>query len=294
MRLNDEAVKKAIAQYQSAKTDDERNRAIASFRKETDLYIYNFPRMSYRKSLDFCSDFFLYVVERLDGILKNYPLDANIQFKTWFNYVLKNQAVSFIRYTRPGENPVLTVDNIEDYPGPEIFTTDRPDFGALKKGLALLPAMDRLALKFYYLPELIDGGDIREACRVFGIAPGAALSIQRALIAANYEDIRRLREVSARVTELNTKIVPLKYRLYHEKELGLGEKNELLEKIARMEAARNKEIRKIELPDKRLYQDFISLFKNIRLAQYRLDNARKRLRFEMLKLARAEGGENEI
>jgi RNA polymerase sigma factor (sigma-70 family) len=284
MRLRDDIIKRAIADYMHGDKDG----ALAVFRKETDLYIYNFPRMAYRKTLDFCSDFYLYVTERLDGILRNYPLDANIQFKTWFNYVLRNQMISFIRYTCPGEPTELAVENIDDYPSPDIISTDQADYTELRQGLAKLPPNDRVVIKFYYLPEMIDADDIREACKLFGITISAALSIQRSLIEANYADIRRIRDVSSKTAELNAKLSALKHRLYTVKTLDLGEKNSLLEKIARLEVARNKEIRRLELPDRKVFQEFTVLFKNIRLAQYRLSNAKKRLRFEVLKILRSK------
>jgi RNA polymerase sigma factor (sigma-70 family) len=284
MRLRDDIIKRAIADYMHG----DRDGALAVFRKETDLYIYNFPRMSYRKDLDFCSDFYLYVTGRLDGILRNYPLDANIQFKTWFNYVLRNQMISYIRYACPGEPVELTVENIDDYPSPDIISTDQADFTELREGLSKLPPNDRVVIKFYYLPEMIDADDIREACALFGIPVSTALSIQRSLIEANYADIRRIRDVSAKTAELNTKLSALKHRLYTVKALDLGEKNSLLEKIARLEVARNREIRRLELPDRKVFQEFTVLFKNIRLAQYRLSNAKKRLRFEVLKILRSK------
>ena len=284
MRLRDDIIKRAIADYMHGDQDG----ALAVFRKETDLYIYNFPRMAYRKTLDFCSDFYLYVTERLDGILRNYPLDANIQFKTWFNYVLRNQMISFIRYTCPGEPTELTVENIDDYPSPDIISTDQADYTELRQGLAKLPPNDRVVIKFYYLPEMIDADDIREACILFGITISAALSIQRSLIEANYADIRRIRDVSSKTAELNAKLSALKHRLYTVHTLDLGEKNSLLEKIARLEVARSKEIRRLELPDRKVFQEFTVLFKNIRLAQYRLSNAKKRLRFEVLKILRSK------
>lgn len=111
MDLNDIKIKSAISDYLGG--GEASSRSMTEFKKLTDMYIYNFPRAAYRKDMDTCSEFYIYMIERLEGVIKNFPLEEDLLFKTWFNYVLRNQFSHFMRFQKKQAIHYLRIEDHE-------------------------------------------------------------------------------------------------------------------------------------------------------------------------------------
>lgn len=297
MNLNDDSIKSILTDYHSAQTEGEKEKQIKLFRKEIELYIYNFPRLAYRKNRDFCSDFYLYVIERLDSVIRNYPLQANIRFKTWFNYVLKNQFMNYVRYHQIPEPVQIPFEDYEIHLSQEVDHGADEEFSALRDGLKRLSDVDRVLIRFYYLPEELHAEDIRFASKIFGLSLRDVLTVQKKLIAVHLTEIKRIRDITSKIAEVSTELIDLKYELHrlHSNDLqsetdNLKEKSDLLIRLSRLEEKKSKLIRRLEIPKKDAMEIFGKLFDNIRKARYRLNSAKNKLRFELLKIYREREG----
>jgi RNA polymerase sigma factor (sigma-70 family) len=292
MELNDLKIKNLIRDCLSA-GEGGQSQFFQKLREETELYVYNFPRLAYKKKLDICSDFYIYMVSRLEKVFQNFPLDAGIKFKTYFNAALKNHFLNFMRYQKPAQRNDLCIDDYADEVFVEFFEQEDAVFEDLKEGLSMLGEADRIILKLYYIPESLDTSESRKACELFSISPGDFIKIQKDQVAANLQEIKRLRETAEKIGGINQILLGLKSRLGKG---GLGAENSLLEasemmqKIARYEAVKNREIRSLKIPEKSIFKNFASLYKNAVVAKQRLELARRKLKIELMRLLNKNKG----
>jgi peptidoglycan hydrolase CwlO-like protein len=109
------------------------------------------------------------------------------------------------------------------------------------------------------------------------------LELQRKIINHQKSEFQKVKELSSKVKEINSIIVELKYKLYKDSS-RLDEKNEIMLKIARLEAKRFKIVKKIVSLNDGVFQAFSTIFDSRKKAQYRLKIAREKFRFYFLKL----------
>lgn len=284
MELNDGKIKQCIRKY--LQEGDKREQAIEDFRHEVENYIYLFPRLSYRKNQDFCADFYLYVLDRLDGIIRNYPLDADIRFKTWFNLVLRNQFVTFARYRAKNHRTELTLDDMEIEVHMEFFEQDEAGFDDLRQGLSQLEGPDSALIKLYYLPESLDPGELATAAEYFGVPYCEVLAVREKLIEGHNRETQRLKSLAEKLGALDIELSSMKRRLYD----SGGKEGALFDKIARKENAKSRLVRELSAPGRFFLDEIAKLFQSAEKAKRRLDIARKKLKFELLKsLRKAQG-----
>ncbi len=290
MQLHDRKIKSIIQAWKDHSRDSEI--LLGQFKKEIELYIYNFPRLAYHKDPDFCSDFYLYVLEQLPSILDNYPLDADIQFKTWFNYVLRNKLIDLYHKQKKDHQACLDLDDYQDSFRVETFTDEEGDFQDLKQGLSRLGDADRILIQFYYLPESLDASQIQQAATLFCLPLHRVLEIRNQMMLMHQQDLDRIRELSERLQSLYTRLRDKKHRLYSTPGLGPEEQNNLLIQISRLEGSRYSLLHRIYAPNNKLMKTFNLLFDNLHKARYRLSIAQKKLRFYLLQEQRAirQGG----
>lgn len=286
MDLNDKKIKTIIGLYLSCSSEN-KNKFLDEFRREVELYVYNFPRMAYRKGLDLCSEFYLYFLDRMDAIIKNFPMGEDLLFKTWFNYVLKNNFLNYLFYQRKEASTELKLEDFENEIVLNVFENEEKGFEGLKAGLSMIEERDRLLIKFYYMPEILSSDEIKKAVEIFHLPLYEILAVQGCLITAHYQEIKRIREISSKIGKINETLRNLKYELYKKSkennEISYKEKSKLLYKIARYDSAKFKCLRELEIPGRNIFQEFIRLFKDRIQAKNRLSIAEKKLKFEVLK-----------
>lgn len=84
MQLDTDLIRTLIASWKISASTEE----FQKIKELLDSYIYFFPKMAYRASSDYCSDFYLFVEAQIASILRSYPLDSPYHFTSWFNQVL--------------------------------------------------------------------------------------------------------------------------------------------------------------------------------------------------------------
>lgn len=92
--IPDRRVKELIRRYKGGEED-----CFASLVQDLSPYIYNYPRIAFCAEPDMCGDFYEYLLERLEGIIKAYR-ETEAKFVTWFTVVLRNRYLNFMRKNR--------------------------------------------------------------------------------------------------------------------------------------------------------------------------------------------------
>ncbi len=287
MEINDIRIKSIVREYRDAGEENARAGLLASFRKEIELYIYNFPRLAYRKDPDVCSEFYLYALDRLESIARNFPEDGSVRFKTWLNYVLKNQFVNYFRSAGRDDTVLISPEDCEEKLRTEFTVADSEEGSEVREGLSRLPQADRDLLKLYYLPETMEPDDVRRIAAGYGLSLRETLTVRGNIIAAQRRETIRLRKTVSELGGLDRKLTDLKHRLYIGREGIIGDTGDLLAKVARLESRKMRLIRELQTPEREAFQHFAAIFKNVSKARYRLNIARQKLKFEILKLMRS-------
>lgn len=286
MEIDDVKIRRIVERYRAEK-DDDRSAVIEEFRREIEVYIYNFPRLAFRKGPDCCADFYLYAVDRIESIVRNFPEDGGVKFKTWLNYVLRNQFVNYYRSVRREDSVVLPPEEFEERILAEFPAGEPEDHEGLREGLACLPQADRDLIELYYLPERMQAAQVRRLSEISGMGIGEVLNVRRDIMAAHERETAKLRRTAADLGGIDKKLTGLKHRLYLGKDLLPGEQNELLARVARMESRKLRLVRELQAPDHEAFQYFALLFRNAGKARYRLNSAKQKLKFEILKFMRS-------
>lgn len=113
MRVDELKIRELIREYK--KTRD--NEILIEIIKEISDMIYNYPRIVFGRNKDDCSEFYLYVIERIKKIIVKYN-ETLASFNTWFNIVLKSRYINWLyKIAREREEriePVLLRDISSD------------------------------------------------------------------------------------------------------------------------------------------------------------------------------------
>lgn len=284
MRLNEMKIRELASEYQSC-SGGERPVILERFRKEVELYIYHFPRWAFRKDNDWCSGFYLFMVERLSGVLTNFPLGSGVGFKTWFNAVLRNRLIDFARYQRKSELRSVSLEEVMEDAPVETIEGPGPLEQVLPLALESLKNDDRLAIRLFYFPENLSGEDLKLCAERLDCPLLTVFQLQRELIEARRLEVQKVREIAEKVGEMNEKLSRERARLIS---LGSREKEKsasLLAHIARLDAARWKLIHSLCAPEKEVMKVFERCYRKPELARAKLNLAKKRLKFEWTRLA---------
>jgi DNA-directed RNA polymerase specialized sigma24 family protein len=89
-----------------------------------------------------CGDFYIYALDRLESVIRNFPTDAPGKFKTWLNYVLRNQFVNYLRSVVREDTVVLAPEEFEERLAGEFAPTKRT-ISRLREGLDKIPSAIR-------------------------------------------------------------------------------------------------------------------------------------------------------
>ncbi len=284
MKIDDGKIKNLIVEY----LRNQNEKILEGIKKELGEYIYYFPRLAYKKNPDICGEFYLYILERFDKIIKNFPLKASVKFQTWFNYVLKNNFINFTKYIKNIENN-LSLDDYKDTIYIEIFEKEDTDYDELYKAFDKIDSSDRVILKLCYMPELINEKDLKHILEKFKISVSETLELQKRLIQLRFEELENTRKACEKIRILNSKILDIRYAIYSNNPEN-NEKHEMLTKIARLEGERFKCFQKINSKNKEIINCIAHLFGTREKASYRIKIAKEKLKFYLLKLKQPNVG----
>ncbi|MBN1899590.1 MAG: hypothetical protein JW827_12500 [Spirochaetes bacterium] len=97
-RINEDKIVKLVRDYQK----DRENQIMIEIIQQTSQMIYNYPKIVFHRNEDDCSDYYLYLVQRLDKIILTYD-PAKATFQTWFNVVLRSRYINWIKKRKKQE-----------------------------------------------------------------------------------------------------------------------------------------------------------------------------------------------
>jgi DNA-directed RNA polymerase specialized sigma24 family protein len=89
--ISDARIKRCIRSYQGGDRD-----VYAEIVKLLSPYMYNYPRIVFAADPDCCSDFYEYMLNRLQKVLGSYR-ETDARFSTWFTVVLRSRYINFVR-----------------------------------------------------------------------------------------------------------------------------------------------------------------------------------------------------
>ncbi|MGC8764957.1 MAG: hypothetical protein ACP5QT_03640 [Brevinematia bacterium] len=285
MKINNEKIKNLVEKY----LKDSFPELIEDIKKELGEYVYYYPRVAFKKNLDICGEFYLYIMERMEKIIKNFPPKASIKFQTWFNYVLKNNFINFMKYSKGNAVTDLSLEDYKETVYVEVFEGEDDSYRDVYSALNEIDSSDKAILKLYYLPELIDEADVEFISSSFDISVSKILEIQRRLIELRYKELENTRKICEKIRVLNSRILKIKYILYRE-ECDNNQKYEMMAKIARLEGERFKNLQRINHKNSEIINCLSELFKSKEKASYRIKIAREKFRFYYLKLKQSGVG----
>ncbi len=100
MRVNE---KKIINIIEQLRLDNSNKSNWRKLIEELSIMIYNYPRIVFNASEDYCSEFYIYVIERLQNFILKYNVKKS-SFNTWFNIVLKSHYLNWVKINNKGNN----------------------------------------------------------------------------------------------------------------------------------------------------------------------------------------------
>ncbi len=154
MRIPDGEVKRLIRAWRNGDKS-----AFEKIKNLTAEYVLNFPLVVYGQDEDTCHDFYLYVLERLEGIISRYKEIDGVKFQTWFTRVLSNQYKNFVSYARTREYEFEKV-GLESGEGAVLWLIEEKleppveKFGEIHRVFSKLSIRERVVLKLTYGFEL--------------------------------------------------------------------------------------------------------------------------------------------
>lgn len=283
MELNEKKLRSLFCQY----GHEPGVGTLMLIRKEVEMYVYQYPRLCYRKGPDWCGDFYLYITDRLESIAESFPPDLPVKVKTWLNAVLANQHSHF---TRSRGRALRTECLDEDLAADPTLTQEiESDVKPVAEGLRLMPEAERLSLQFYYLPETVTETDLLEACRVFDMPVSSLLQVLSDMTALRRRDAGRVRSIAEKLAVLNVRIGEEKdklHRMRQHPEIDQERVHALMLKVARLEGRRSRLVHELSPRDAGALDIIARLYASKARAHSRLTAAKRRLKFEILRSRR--------
>ncbi len=273
MQLNDEKITRLFERYQQGDVS-----VLGLFRKEVEIFIYEFPRIAYHASSDDCGDFYLYMLERLESVWKQWNPVKTPSFSRWFLTILRYRYLDFLRWRdKPPPTEVLYEDELI-----APIDDENNQWQAVREALSKLQDHDRLWLKWFYLPEELTPEEIRLTRTLTGHSYQTLLHIQQQMISEKLKDIDKIRKASEELNNLCENIANLMQKP--------EEKNpQNIQKLMRLEVKRTR-LMKTLYQNNPLLEIFSRLFGTPREAKNRLKLAESRLKY----LLHTAGGEQGV
>jgi len=148
MRIKKEKVEELILKYQK-KLDIN---ILKDIIKETSDMVYNYPTIVFHVSIEKCSDFYIYFMERIPSlVLKFNPILSS--FYTWFNIVLKSQCLNWLNTLKVHKKKMISVISLDQYYYDVSDNNDLYDdenVQLVRDYISNLPLLDRLIIQLLY------------------------------------------------------------------------------------------------------------------------------------------------
>jgi len=160
--MEDQKIKEIIRKYKEEKID------FKTVLENLSDFIVNFPKIGFSVfDEDICSDYYVYVLDRLPKIIKDYNENENATFKTFFYLVLRRQYLNFIKqYNKNQDKKEYINENLcyEDLTNIKITTKEVINI------LSKLDNKSRLLIKLRF-PQFLVSEDFFELSKEFKKEP---------------------------------------------------------------------------------------------------------------------------
>lgn len=176
----------------------------------------------------------------------------------------------------------LSIEDYQDTLPFEVFNEEEGTLKDIEITFESIEEIDRLILKLYYIPELINEKDVLSLSENFNLSIPRISELQKKLITLRQNEAERLTSLALKIKEINSIILEKKYFIHKEK-LSQKEENEIIVFIAKLEAKRFKLINKIRDEEEDIFETIALLFTSKEKARYRLKIARDKFKFYYLK-----------
>ena len=151
MRVKKEKVKQLILEFQKNLDIDVLKQII----KEISDMVYNYPTLVFHVNPEECSDFYIYIIERLKPLILKYNTELS-SFYTWFNVVLKSQCLNWLNSIQAKKRKSFQTESLDT--GHQYMLSDTSGdtheddniTAVIKQYIAELPDLDRLIIKLLY------------------------------------------------------------------------------------------------------------------------------------------------
>lgn len=274
MDIDSTKIKALIKLYRETNAEEEFQNIV----KELDVYIYYFPKWNYKCGADLCSEYYLFVQNQIKNIIHSYPLNSQVQFKTWFNHVLLNKYHDFCKQGTVNTETEFLFEDVE------VQDTDYTDFSRkLKLVTDKLEPYEACLLKFYYNPMEVTSDDLSILEEHTSCMMVQLINIHKELLTFN-ELGRQYRErQGSYLDKINIKIAHFENIIKKNKKNDTDRHCQLLSKIARLNNRKSKIIKQIQRAEKNMFKIFVKLFPNYDAAYRMLKYLKSKTRYIMLK-----------
>ncbi len=117
--------------------------------------VYNYPTLVFHVNPEECSDFYIYIIERLKPLILKYNTELS-SFYTWFNVVLKSQCLNWLNSIQAKKRKSFQTESLDT--GHQYMLSDTSGdtheddniTAVIKQYIAELPDLDRLIIKLLY------------------------------------------------------------------------------------------------------------------------------------------------
>jgi len=241
IHVEDEKIKEMLRSY---KVKGDNLSSIIEYLSST---IYSFPYLTSGMDKDACSDYYEYILVRMEKILAGYS-QMDCKFLTWFMVVLRRHFYNWIKHKNLKENREYAILNspvnfeskdeminyIHDDSLKDEWIEQEPP-SAVIKALEMLPERESLILKLHYF-DFFNENDLSVACSVF--------ECSLAEMKKRYEAIRN------KIADKNETIFSLQEKVIHShhKKIVFMEK---MQKSADAVAQLNEKIKSVHISHKK-------------------------------------------
>lgn len=264
MVIHDIKIKSLLRKFQSDSDDADREELYNQICELVSDFIYNYPRIKYHKDYDICSDFYIYVLERLYKILHKFNLKGKASFQTWLAVVLFNlwrnyvKSSSYkkkyeekIRSLNMGEDPGVdrdivlrkTVIGISDEDSESTYVGNY-EVKSLKECFKRMPKKVRVVVKAHFF-ELFTSEDIEEAVQAFQLDFMVTLRKYEVMVNKTRDQYEKISDL---IDDINSIVYDINLHKEKFKKLEKDEINNINEyskKIERLKETKETKIEKL-------------------------------------------------
>lgn len=243
--IDDDKIKSMIKEYNKGKIE------LKSIIEYLSSIIYSFPKITSRMDDDACSDFFEYILVRIEKIISQYKI-MDCQFLTWFTVVLRRHFYNWIKANSKNQKELAILNKplSEDSKDEIISKISYQDYNETKPNeniveiIDKLPPKIRIIIKLHYF-DFFNEDDLIDIHENFEIDMKTLISKFHKLKEKAVKRVEKVENIQERLGKAYLKFIKLREK----KNKNTADKNLLLdleESIKKVKNIHNKELNKLK------------------------------------------------